>query len=86
MAFAALRSRWIKRESLLVDRLSQSFFFLRFLCFGSSLLVRFDKSFERGVRIGYCARSVILRDSILARGRSYQHGARESAAKHRNTS
>jgi hypothetical protein len=53
-------------------------------------LVRFDKSFERGARIGYCACSVILRDSILgdsilARGRIYQHGAHESAAKQRNT-
>jgi hypothetical protein len=48
-------------------------------------LVRFDKSFERGARIGYCVRSVILRDSILAGGRGYHHGARESAAKPRNT-
>jgi hypothetical protein len=48
-------------------------------------LVRFDKSFERGVRIGYCARSVILGDSILAGRCVYQHGARESAAKQRNT-
>src|SRR5262245_58231096 len=85
VAFAALRSRGIEGQSLLVDRGARSCFVFRVLCFVSSLLVRFDKSFEGGVRIGYCARSVILGDSILTRRCVYQHSARESAAKPRYT-
>src|SRR5262245_12074542 len=85
VAFATLRCCGIEGQRLLVDRGARSCFVFRLLCFGSCLLVRFDKSFERGVRIGYCARSVILGDSILAGRCVYQHGARESAAKQRNT-
>ena len=106
VAFATLRSGGIEGEGLLVDRGDGSFFAFRGFCFGSFLFVLLDKSFERGVRIGYCGRSFILGESepglcfygldprsLAGRGDSilakeccaYQHGARESAGKHRNT-
>ena len=56
MAFATLRSGGIEGEGLLVDRGDGSFFAFRGFCFGSSLFVLLDKSFERGVRIGFCGR------------------------------
>ena len=60
VALATLRSGGIEGEGLLVDRGDGSFFAFRGFCFGSFLFVLLDKSFERGVRIGFCGRSFVL--------------------------
>ena len=53
MASATLRRGGIEGEGLRVDRGDGSLFAFRGVCFGSSRFVLLDKSFERGIWIGY---------------------------------